>query len=1249
VGSFRAVRDNVLDFLYTEAPHEWMRNGGAWQVINRFQCDPRWSHMNGQSASDLASFWSKYQIEGDFCIEMYAGMRHGDWYQRVGDLNLTVMNKTVIPSDGYTFICSGWDPDYSQSKSRLFRNGKLIAESDKYLTPRLRDGNVRKYFDTLLGRDRDVHGAWYYIKARRIGDLIEYYFDDEKIFSFKDNEPLEKGGFGIWTFMNSMMVARVKVAAGKITPKYFPFAETDAVVTAMAKASITVPEKPSLLVNGLPANLMTSGSWRQIDSAGAPRVDFSQDSFTVKNILGGGKFAAEAKGLQYPERSISAWTCEIKRTENAEFNFHFELGRLSPEGVYTTLQRYFYQISGTDYSRGLFQLVGSTGEIKPVKFQQLDSSENWTRVWFPLPYILQKFGASNDLVWKVVGFGNYEPSDIVQGLKGNGPDEAYAIRNFCPVFYQAPNVECKSPAQPGYTYQLLLDGTAIKSDSLEEFNRSLKGIVRPGIVGGRLSIAGKSDQGDLMWAMPEDEGNWKCSWDDGKPNSVIITTDANYRYLNNDKLTVKIQGVELPVEEIGINKFRISLLERMDDALRKLLQDDVLNLEILKGDKSRNIALSWNDCTAVAPPLLAKLDGITPFFQSFENTELRNRVGFDPGRMKFTWDKDRNNSCLIVSNKLGGQRLRTEFNAGLSIAQYPIIQFMYNADPMGQISLNLRDNALASLNEPHMAAQKVRFGTELAKDGKWHSWTGFASDAFGKNTYSPSIFKLSRIVFGSFQKEDQTGRNSQLLLDDVVCGPAVRQAEQLVFTPYYYDRKEGVKVFTAIIPGEKSFFALDGDAKKKINWKEIRNNERHVPDLGNAAEGVYQILLKAISQDGRESQVTSIPFLYDRTPESANFAFKATDEPDFNGSYVRIEWQNNNGAPMNPEAITTAFGGGKTAIDTQFSRIEHRQNAEIIDIDWPYVLRSFIDKMKDGDRGELLVSGLEDGAGNKTADLHIPIKINYAGDKLPPTYLKPPLPDNILFRLDPVLAKNDQLPVQLKDVKSKICREEPCAFIRLSGTNGNGAFTFVSSKRKKVSTIGIESYLAMRLRFPHPEIPKTAALTLDIKFEENKTVRVNLLNGKIADGGKIAKVLDIKNNGWQDFLIDLKELFIKRFGEKEYKQKLHVKDISLIAKDLNSADLYDLSVLTVFEDFEPEDKLELNAYDQSGIGVLSWKLTDAAGNLINNGNCDGRAFAMSQLEPSDALRWLELSFSDKAGNKALPVIYPIIYRKQEQK
>jgi hypothetical protein len=189
----------------------------------------------------------------------------------------------------------------------------------------------------------------------------------------------------------------------------------------------------------------------------------------------------------------------------------------------------------------------------------------------------------------------------------------------------------------------------------------------------------------------------------------------------------------------------------------------------------------------------------------------------------------------------------------------------------------------------------------------------------------------------------------------------------------------------------------------------------------------------------------------------------------------------------------------------------------------------------------------------------------------------------------------------------------------------------------------------MRLRFPHPEIPKSASLTLGVKYSDDKTVQVNLVDGKITANGKIENFLDVKNNKWQDFTIDLKDLFIRKFGENDYKQNLQIKEISLIAKDLNATAMFDLSFMTVYLDFKPDDKFELDAYDQSGIGVLTWMLTDVSGKPINNGTCESRAFVLNQMEPVDGLHWLALSLEDKVGNRTLPMITPIILKKVEPK
>ena len=216
-------RYRVLDCLFTESPFRWTLHGGRWEIVNRFQCQPRWSHMNGENAEGLAALWSKYAIEGDFCVEFYAGERH-EWYERAGDLNLTVLNESNSPADGYTVACTTWDPDFSQEQTHLYRNGAKVADSDKYLVPRVRDGQKRKGYNPLVTAGRDMHGAWYYMKLRRAGSNVSYHFDNEPVFTYDDPDPLASGAMGIWTYRNSMVVARVTIAAEKIAPRRFKFA-----------------------------------------------------------------------------------------------------------------------------------------------------------------------------------------------------------------------------------------------------------------------------------------------------------------------------------------------------------------------------------------------------------------------------------------------------------------------------------------------------------------------------------------------------------------------------------------------------------------------------------------------------------------------------------------------------------------------------------------------------------------------------------------------------------------------------------------------------------------------------------------------------------------------------------------------------------------------------------------------------------------------------------------------------------------
>jgi len=422
-----AVRYRVNDCLFKEAPYSWIANGGQWQVVNRFTCRPRWSHMNGESAEGVAAMWTRCRYRGDFCVEMYAGMRHR-WYKRCGDWNLTMMSSATTPSRGYTVTCTGWDPDHSQRFTTLYRNGQQVARSDAYLAPRYREGNERKWINPLVPEGRPIHGAWFYMKLRRIGKRVEYYFDNQRVFSFDEDEPLDGGLAGIWTYMNSMMVARVKVAAREIEPLEIPFKALG-------------PERPVKVLT--PA----VRDWQAADPVGQAVVRWHSDEdgepyFTVGSPLGSGSMHAKCVRAAKPYSEIAGWRFRVKRTPGACLNFHYTIGHLYDSGKSPPKTSYFHRLSGTDFSKGDRKLCGHT-TVAAVSGAGPDWHRRgpWTPVTVWLPPHVSERGRVGVIRVRVEGFGNLQPSLEAQGLRGNGPGEGYAIKGFTEIPYRHPTPE----------------------------------------------------------------------------------------------------------------------------------------------------------------------------------------------------------------------------------------------------------------------------------------------------------------------------------------------------------------------------------------------------------------------------------------------------------------------------------------------------------------------------------------------------------------------------------------------------------------------------------------------------------------------------------------------------------------------------------------------------------------------------------------------------------------------------------------
>ena len=186
---------NVHVYTFDKAAADWRAASGAWQVSNRWECDPRWSFFSGKSKGD-AVLWSKRMLKGDVTVEFAAGIKmdkeRGGRYQYASDINATICADGQDLAAGYSFMYGGWE----NTATRIMRGNTVAAESKGFLIP----------------NRQNIHRRWFYIKIRKRGSKLEYYIDNKLVLEYNDTEPLQGNRLAIWTHNNGLMVAKVRVS-----------------------------------------------------------------------------------------------------------------------------------------------------------------------------------------------------------------------------------------------------------------------------------------------------------------------------------------------------------------------------------------------------------------------------------------------------------------------------------------------------------------------------------------------------------------------------------------------------------------------------------------------------------------------------------------------------------------------------------------------------------------------------------------------------------------------------------------------------------------------------------------------------------------------------------------------------------------------------------------------------------------------------------------------------------------------------
>ncbi len=1229
-------RFQCKDFLFSESLYEWEIHGGRWEIINRFQCDPRWSHLNGESTNGPALLWAKYQLEGDFCVEMHAGQRHG-WYERCGDLNLTVLNNGPTPAEGYTVTTTAWDPDQSQLYTILYRNGREIARSDQYLVPRRREGNRRMGYEPLVAPGRDVHGAWYYLKLRRIGDRLEFYFDNDLVFTVNDPDPIPRGGAGIWTFLNSMMVARVKLSAQAIRPKPAFIRPLDLQPSQSKAAPGPVPAALSLMAGSRPVTLTCETNWFAEDPVGGLTLEWGGSGeggpyFAATARMGASSMQVRSALPPLPLERCAGWRFEIKRTPAALLDFHYSVGRTEPDGTYVPFRRFVYRLSGPGGIKGGPIETGYTplGSVSSNEWTVVEKGWTPVTVWVPRHMLPMDSG----FLIRAEGFGLMSPCTELQGVAGNRPGDGYAVRRFTEIPYGDPPELTAAAGVPEFAVFSIVDWKTgrllAECQGMAGLRQEIASLGDPGYFALliRRMIRGRPESCvPMAWIRLPPEPAVSFRWSSETPDAIEFVRDGEYpdpRFLT---ASVLFDDVAIRPETVHISTRRAPV-----PRLERFRKESVTVMMRGAGWEKRE-ALAWSEASKRGPPVLLRLEGSVPYLQNFEAREPLERETDPAGleRARLIWQGTNFGRCLEVRNTASDKRLRAVLPAAFSLARHPLLQFYYSTqDPMTRISLSLGGGRFVRLSEPHPQAVPVRLAEPILSDGRWRSWLGIIADAAGIRPFSPRTFLVQDPEFGSFHPIDQTGVFSSWRLDELVVGPAVSAVRPLALTPHYFDFEEEIEVQAAVGVGAGSWLARPEEEREHMKWTSIPNGEPFNPSLEGLEDGVHHLFLRARNRMGLESPVTDIPFLLDRKPLRITSEIASTEGNVRNQAEWRIAFGHDGGAPLDPESLRIFCDEHEVVADGQSGRLTYQSDVTVLALTWPWLFRVPLNQTTNGQILRFSLRGIQDGAGNRSPDFVTEWRIDYEKDRIPPTLLALQMPSNVFWRTAWEMPTERNLffaprgPTALQIQRST--NDPPYLIAR--GAKDAGVVARFDATPWNLERF---PFLALQLRrplFSDQGEDETLSLTLELGTGQTLAIPLTARKGKSRAG--FPEPPSWISNRWTTLAYNVRDL-VRQHQPPTNEVGYLVRGMTLRAVQKDGESLFHLRDLYLYGAGMAQDGVRIQAYDASGMAPPVWHYEDREGKKI------GGEQPMAAL---DGGLWVVASPTDKAGNSTLPIRFP---------
>ena len=1235
----RVRRRNMQCDYFTESPHDWIAHGGKWQIINRFQCRPSWSHMVGESADGMAALWHKFRYSGNVTLEFYAGIRHG-WYDYHGDLNCTILSESATPGSGYTVTCTERDHNLAQKWSTLYRRGDVVGRSDVYTVPRTRQHNRRKIRNPLIADGRPIHGAWYYIKMRRIGSACEFYFDNERIFSFDDPDALRSGLTGIWTFMNAMTVACVRISFDHAEPRSFPF---EVIMPGEAR-----PEKEpagaapfaTVSAGDTPLDALNPQWWTLEEDAGQSTLSVYRRQATVlraQTQLGGGKMFLAGKLPPLPLKETAGWRFELKRSPGAALNAHYTIGTVN-KGKYTPQEHFFHRISGAGFSGGKYEKTGDTRVPGADDWPELKSGWHTVTAW--VPSRIRK-GPEDDRYVRFEGLGNRRKTHRLAGIKGAKPGGGYAVRRFAPVRYGAPLLT-GIPEKARIIVRRRPDGPRESdADAPEKLSRWFAKSSKPGINSYWLSIKGSSrgsQSHPLTWVELPENVPFSFGWAKKRAGTALLQAKTAYPDPRFAKASVQLKKNTLPLQATNAEQ-RFAVLPRPPAGGA---MDKKLTFHVNPGTGSVARTLNREKRPMNAAPVLLDLHGLTPTVFTFEGEQVDEITNYDAARMTVI-RKDARPHFLRIMNHDLGQRLDARFRSALSVAQYPILSFRYRAGDMVNISAQLDSNGYARISEDAKRSTEVRLADSLRNDKQWDVWQGFVSDAFTETGFDLERFETRVLRLASLDSPDQTGRYSWLDLDFLVFGPAVSAPEQLRCTPRYADADGVDEVYYAISAPSHAYRGLSEKKRSALKWVRAAPGKPVTPDLAGLSDGVHHLLLKAVDMTGRESRVTDIPFVLDTTAPDVTSTVQSIDDPVLNGTRLTIRITHDGASPWAAGETAFQLNGEEKELHGWGSTFSHGKQAEVVHLNYPFVFRNELNAAADGDVLTLSLHDVQDGAGNKAGVHKARIKVDYESDKHGPSWYHTDFGSSVLWKWnwDGRQSAYNAFHSARYNKTSVVLRNGQSPYLDNRSTRRRGDIT------RKISWKPADyPYLAFRMRMPKYEPAEKSRALLMLESNYGR-FRITLNGSGNADGKRIlATVSDEKwgSSAWRPLMFNIEQSLQDSGFAQSRIEKLKFKSIRFYRRNSGGKDVLHLDDFFVFRvpaGDDAKDVMQAVAFDASGVEAVRFTCRKPDGSKLWEETVKAARIDLSQMRSrAQADTWLECHVIDKPGNLSVPAWVP---------